>query len=335
MLDNTAAGGAFYTWECCFRGKSMKLMFGARAVLLTIVFGAGAAAQAPATAPTPPLTKTVGVDIVKMTRNPDGTLTLLFRWKDRQQQDVERSVIVNRDTVIGIGGKFSTMADLTDDVIRRNKAVATVGQDMVTAVSLRVGRPPIKVTRDQLTPGQIAALEAAAPKPTAASDAAYDQRVNEWVGELGLADSAKATRVKTILLTHLKTVRDNHNAGFAPPASSRVRFNQGLSDELTPEQIEHIKDRITLGKVAFTMSAYRAIVPDLTPTEEAKILELLKAAREESLDMKNEHNMSDVFDGYKKQIEAYLTASGHDWKKLYREYGEWQRAARATTQPAN
>jgi hypothetical protein len=293
-----------------------------------------AAAQAPATAPTPPLTKTVGVDIVKMTSNPDGTRTLLFRWKDREQRDVERSVILNSDTVIGIGGKFSKMEDLTDDVIRRNKAVATVGQDMVTAVSLRVGRPPIKVTRDQLSPKQIAALEAAAPKPTAASNAAYDQRVNEWVAELSLNDPAKEARVKSIILTHMLTVRDTHNAGFAPPAQSRVTFNEGLKRELTAEQIEQIKDRITIGKLAFTMNGYRAIVPDLTSAEQAKIMELLTAAREESLDMKNEHNMSDVFDGYKKQIETYLNANGRNWRELYRAYGERQRAARATTQPA-
>jgi hypothetical protein len=305
--------------------------------VVTLVFGilcAAAMAQAPATAATEALTKTVGVDIVKMTPNPDGTRTLLFRWKDKQEKDVERAVILNGDTVIGIGGKFSKMDDLTDEVIRRNKAVATVGEDMVTAVSLRVGRPPIKVTKDQLTPKQVAALEAAAPKPTAASDGAYDQRVSQWVSELHLNDPAKEARVKTIILTHLKTVRDNHNAGFAPPASSRINFNEGLKAELTADQIEQIKDRITIGKVAFTVNAYRAIVPDLTSEEQTKILSLLKEAREESLDMKNEHNMSDVFDGYKKQIESYLIANGRDWRKLYREYGERQRAARATTRPA-
>jgi uncharacterized protein DUF3826 len=304
------------------------------AVLIGILC-ASAKAQAPASAPAEPLSRTVGVDIVKMTPKPDGSRTLLFRWKDRAGKDVERSVILNSDTVIGIGGKLSTMADLTDDVIRRNKAVATVGEDMITAVSLRVGRPPIKVTKDQLTPKQVAALEAAAPKPTAASNAAYDQRVTQWVSELHLNDAAKEARVKTIILTHMLIVRDNHNAGFAPPASSHVKFNEGLKTELAPDQIEHIKDRITIGKVAFTMNAYRTIVPDLTAQEDAKILSLLKEAREESVDMKNEHNMSEVFDGYKKQIEAYLISNGRDWRKLYREYGERQRAARtsATTQP--
>src|SRR4029434_1241239 len=102
-----------------------------------------------------------------------------------------------------MGGKFSMRADLTDDVIRRNKAVATVGEDMVTAVSLRVGRPPIKVTRDQLTPKQSAARAQGAPKPTAASNAAYDQRVTEWVAELHLNDAAKEARVKSIILTHM------------------------------------------------------------------------------------------------------------------------------------
>jgi hypothetical protein len=221
-------------------------------------------------------------------------------------------------------------------VIHRNKAVATVGPDMVTAVSLRVGRPPIQVTKDQLTPKQVAMLEAAAPKATAASDSALDQRTAEWVAGLHLNDPAKEARVKAIINKHEITVRDNHNAGFAPPPTSRVEFNAGLKAELTPEQIETIKDRITIGKVAFTMNAYRGIVPDLKPEEDAKILSMLKEAREESLDMKNVHNMSDVFDKHKKEIEAYINSTGRDWRKLYSDYGAKQRAAKAgaATQPA-
>ena len=297
---------------------------------LCLVFASAALAQAPATQP---LSKTVGVDIVKLTRNPDGTATALFRWKDRQGADVERSVILTPQTVIGIGGQLKTLDDLTDDVIHKNKAVATVGPDMTTAVSLRVGRAMIKATREQLTPAQVAALEAAAPKATAASDAALQKRVDEMVAALNLNDPAKASRVNAIITTHLKNVRDSHNAGFAPDKSSRVNFLNGLAAELTPEQIETVKDRVTVNKVPFTRNAYHAIVKDLTPAEDAKIVELLKIAREESLDLKNPDEMSQVFEVYKTQIEKYLIANGRDWKKLYSEFGAAQRA-KAATRPA-
>jgi hypothetical protein len=290
----------------------------------------------PSTAPAEPLTKTVGVDIVKMTDNPDQTRTLLFRWKDKNGKDVERSVILTRDTVIGIDGQLKTMADLTDVVIHRNKAVATVGPDMVTAVSLRVGRAMIKMTKDQLTPGQIAALEAAAPRATAASDAAMAQRVNEIVDSLQLSDPSKAARVKTIVTTHLRNVRDSHNAGFAPERASHENFSKGLALELTPEQIETVKDRITVNKVPVTFRAYHEIVPGLTAEEDRRILEVLKQAREESLDVKNPDEMSVVFNIYKTQIENYLIANGHDWKKLYKAFTDAQRAGRnpSATRPA-
>jgi hypothetical protein len=291
---------------------------------------------APSTLPaTRPLTKTVGVDIVKMTANPDKTVTLLFRWKDRQQNDVERSVILNDNTVIGINGELKTIADLTPELISRNKAVATVGPDEVTAVSLRVGRAMIRVARNQLTPAQVAALEAAAPKATEASNAAMTRRVNEMVEALHLNDPARESRVKAVITEHLREVRDSHNAGFAPDKASLPKFVAGLNAELTPEQVESIKDAITIGKVEFTRRAYHAIVKDLTPAEDAKILALLKQAREESLDLKNPDEMSVVFEKYKTQIERYLISNGRDWRKLYREFIDAQRAAnRPSTRPA-
>ena len=91
----------------------------------------------PAPASTQPLTKTVGIDIIKKTVNPDGSLTLLFQWKDKDKKLVSRSVIVNDGTVIGIDGQLKTMADISDAVLKK-KAVATVGPDMVTAVNLQL-----------------------------------------------------------------------------------------------------------------------------------------------------------------------------------------------------
>jgi len=146
---------------------------------------------------TQPLTKTVGIDIIKKTVNADGSLTLLFQWKDKDGNLLSRSVIVNDGTVIGIDGQLKTLADVTDAVIKK-KAVATVGPDNVTAINLRFGRAMVVASKDQLTPAQLAALEAAAPPINPASVASLDKRVDGIVASLALNDPAKESRVKAI-----------------------------------------------------------------------------------------------------------------------------------------
>jgi hypothetical protein len=66
---------------------------------------------------TPLLTKTVGVNIVKKTVNPDKSWTLEFQWKDKDQQTLSWSVIVNDGTVIGVDGRVQAPADITDDLL--------------------------------------------------------------------------------------------------------------------------------------------------------------------------------------------------------------------------
>ena len=43
----------------------------------------------------------------------------MYRWYDRRlDRDLERSVIVNEDTVINIGGELKQLSDLTEEVLR-------------------------------------------------------------------------------------------------------------------------------------------------------------------------------------------------------------------------
>jgi Protein of unknown function (DUF3826) len=302
------------------------LVIGLRVALLANTAWAAdePAGGSPAGAATPPLTKTVGVDIVKKKVNSDQTWTLEFQWKDKDQKTLSRSVIVNEGTVIGVDGRLQTLANITDEVLKK-KAVATVGTDNVTAVNLRFGRAMVAVSKDQLTPAQIVALEAAAPKATAASDATLQKRVAEIVAALELNDAAKESRLKEILTVELRTVRDSHNAGFAPEKSVRVNLNRGLEAELTPEQVESVKNKLTANKVPVTLKAYHQIVPDLSAEDDSKIQELLKQAREECLDVKNPDEMARVFKPYKTQIEAYLISHGHDWPALYKKFVDSQK----------
>jgi hypothetical protein len=202
------------------------------------------------------------------------------------------------------------------------------------------------------------------PAARATSDAEQQKRAVAWVESLDLDDSAKAARVRELIVTHLKAVRDWHNAhpyttvpeGLNPATGKRLstldrqfiadsaipksvhdNLMAGLRHELSPEQVEAILDKYTEGKVAFTMGGYKAIVPDLTPEEETTIRGFLTEAREQAIDFKGSKLISAVFEIYKTRSEQYLNSRGRDWKALYKSYTDAVRArkAAATTQTRN
>jgi len=181
----------------------------------------------------------------------------------------------------------------------------------------------------------------------AKSDADQEKKATEWVASLNLNDAEKVTRVKTAIYTHLKTIRDWHNehpfttvpAGINPATGNRLSdldrqviansampksvhedLMNALNKDLSPEQVEMILDKYTVGKVAFTMKGYKAIVPDLKPEEEAQIITYLKQAREQAIDYKNMNQISAIFEIYKTKSEQFLNSNGRNWKQLYKAY---------------
>ncbi len=190
----------------------------------------------------------------------------------------------------------------------------------------------------------------------AKANAETEKKAAEWVGSLALGDAAKEARVTAVVATHLKTIRDWHNehpyttvpAGINPvtgkplstldrqmiadsamPKSVHENLMTGLRKDLTEEQVEAILDKYTIGKVAFTMKGYKAIVPDLTAEEEKTILGFLKQARAEAVDYKSMPQISAIFEIYKTKSEQYLNSNGRDWKKLYKAYTDAARAKKA------
>ncbi len=103
----------------------------------------------------------------------------------------------------------------------------------------------------------------------------------------------------------------------------------GLRRALTEEQVEAILDKYTVGKVAFTLKGYQAIVLDLTKEEEEHIVSLLKKAREQAVDYKSMKQISAVFEIYKTQCEQYLNSNGRDWRQLFRDYVNKRKAEKA------
>jgi hypothetical protein len=173
------------------------------------------------------------------------------------------------------------------------------------------------------------------------------KKAGEWASGLQLNDGAKEARVKEAIATHLITIRNWNNehpfttvpAGINPATGNKLsdmdrqviaisampsvihqNLMNALKNDLSPEQVESILDKYTIGKVAFTMNGYRSIVPDLKPEEETKLVEFLKQAREQAIDYKNMTQVSAIFEIYKTKCEQYLNSNGRNWRQMYKAY---------------
>lgn len=192
---------------------------------------------------------------------------------------------------------------------------------------------------------------------TARSNAEIEMKAKSWVAELKLNDDAKSTRVTNVIIKHMKAVRDWHNAhpytevpagmnpstgnplndvereviaNSAKPKSVHEDLMNGLRKDLSEEQLEYILDKYTVGKVAFTLKGHRAIVPNLTPEEEAFILKELKIARERAVDFKRmKGGISHMFEIHKTNIENYYNTHGRDWKQMFKDYVNKRNAEKA------
>lgn len=162
-------------------------------------------------------------------------------------------------------------------------------------------------------------LKALALTDAAKSNAVHDAIVEQYHA-LRVRDAAIDTRLKV----------DGKEVNYANRAAQLVAQSQPLHDQflaklaanLAPGQVEQVKDLMTYNKVKVTYDAYCAIVSGLTDVEKAKILELLKAAREEAIDGGSAPEKSTIFQKYKDQINAWLDAQGHDTAKAFKEWAE-------------
>jgi len=173
------------------------------------------------------------------------------------------------------------------------------------------------------------------------------QKADKWVNVLQLQPAAKAAKIKEFVRRHLTAVYEwnkSHPATEVPagrnprtgdmlteldrrmiaqsamPASVHKRLMDSLNAYLTPEQVGVVLDGYTVGKVAFTLKGYQAIVPDLTEEETAEILKNLKEAREMAIDYKNMKSISAIFEIFKTKNEQYLNQHGRNWHQLFKNY---------------
>ncbi|MBQ9223869.1 MAG: DUF3826 domain-containing protein [Prevotella sp.] len=187
------------------------------------------------------------------------------------------------------------------------------------------------------------------------------KKATGWVANLKLNDQAKEERLTKVIATHLAAIREWHNthgnmipdgainpttgkklsamdrmviADSSQPASIRQALLDGLNADLTPEQVEQVLDMYTVGKVAFTMKAYKEVVPDMTAEDEKVLMDNLKQASLMAIDYKNMKQISAIFEIFKTKNEQYFTNSGRDWRTMYRAYSNKLKAQKEAQQKA-
>jgi len=185
------------------------------------------------------------------------------------------------------------------------------------------------------------------------SEAAYTQeiinrRAEKIVATLGLADSAQDARVRAIIARQYRDLRGIHDArdakiksakGGAGPttkaaaeaeiksakdaADTRLKqlhreYVSRLSGELSPEQVEQVKDGMTYGVLPLTYGVYVKMYPDLTKEQKQKIKDWLADARELAMDAGSSQEKHAWFGKYKGRINNYLSGAGYDAKAAER-----------------
>jgi hypothetical protein len=252
-------------------------------------------------------------------------------------------------TIVFVSGGCQKYHKTETDLGAAKLTVTTDSKDEVKEVKVEM--------KDEQSQQQAATDKAAAAK--AKSDQDTEKKAAGYVKGLNLNDAEKEARVTAVVATHMKAVRDWHNehpyttvpAGINPvtglalnnvdreviadsamPKSVHEALMSGLKKDLAPEQVEFILDKYTVGKVAFTMKGYRAIVPNLTDAEAATIEGYLKEARERAVDFKSMKAISAIFEIYKTKSEQYLNANGRNWKEMYNAFTAKIKAEKAAKQ---
>lgn len=204
---------------------------------------------------------------------------------------------------------------------------------------------------NQPASAQLSTPPASPPEMEALYTTSIENRTQEILKPLALTDAAKSNQLHDLIIAQYRVMRARDaliNAKLEAEGKEINYSNRAsqLEDEskllhgyfvtqleklVPPDDVEKIKDKMTYNKVKVTYDAYNNIVPGLTAADKAKILELLKAAREKAMDGGSAEEKSDIFQQYKNQINDYLDAHGHDVAKAYKDWEAKQAVAKAAT----
>lgn len=174
------------------------------------------------------------------------------------------------------------------------------------------------------------------------------QRAEKIADKLGLTDAAKTGRVRDLIarqyhdLSLIHATRDDAlksakelaatdkdaSAAATKQAKDEAEAAQNrlhpeyltrLATELTPEQIEQVKDGMTYGVLPLTFRVYQEMLPHLTAEQKAQLLAWLTEAREHAMDASSSDEKHAWFGKYKGRINNYLSKAGIDMKQAEKE----------------
>lgn len=191
----------------------------------------------------------------------------------------------------------------------------------------------------------VAAGQAAAPGTTPEADAAYRKTIEERAGRivatLNLPNPQTAARVRETIARQYFRLRELHEIrdaqaraaaqaagadkaaakGGVQKAKEQIRprldaahatFLSELTKDLTPAQVDQVKDGMTYGVAPLTYQVYLKMYPALTDREKKQVLDWLLEAREIAMDEGTSEEKHAVFNKYKGKINNFLSRAGYD-----------------------
>jgi hypothetical protein len=203
------------------------------------------------------------------------------------------------------------------------------------------------------------APQAAAPELTEKQISQAEGRGAKLAGSLQIEDAEKSKRVEAIMVDHYRRMeawhvandpalavhwqawndaRDPNKGNGKDEAQARLRmggidaihltfkpqhyrFLDQLAAELTPEQIERVKDQMTSSPgMLRTYNAYLAMIPEFTDEQKQWIFGQMQLAREEAMDTTTGREATNLFKKYKVLVEAYIDDQGYDYRARYKAW---------------
>ncbi len=192
----------------------------------------------------------------------------------------------------------------------------------------------------------------AADLPSPAPNAVQVQRAEKITVALKLDDPAKVIRVRDLIARQYADLSVIHSARDAAIATAKgatdktagleavkvARENATtaqdklhpdylarLATELTPAQIDQVKDGMTYGVLPLTFRVYQEMLPNLTGEQKKQILDWLIEAREHAMDASTSDEKHAWFGKYKGRINNYLSKAGIDMKQAEKEMSQHQK----------
>lgn len=202
-------------------------------------------------------------------------------------------------------------------------------------------------------------VRSAAAESAGEEEAAYSKAITERaekiVAPLGIEESAKHARIRSLVAEQYRALRDIHAARDAALKETKLKggdpaivdaalkairdeadlkmhalhrkYLARLTADLSPQQVEQIKDGMTYGVVQGTYRHYLELLPNLSPEQKSEILANLLEAREYAMDAGSADEKHQWFGKYKGRINNYLSSAGIDMKQAEKDWTAKSKAA--------